>query len=85
VTCRPTYIQPSPSNAHCGACHHTLSGISAFDRHRRAGECLSPRAIGLRADHKGIWRYPAPDLTTRDAWPQRDADAAAEVADRSAS
>lgn len=72
MTCRQTCIQPSPSQAHCGSCHHTLSGITAFDRHRRGGVCLSPLAIGLRADHKGVWRFPAPDATKRTAWPQRD-------------
>lgn len=71
MACRPTCIPPSPTNAHCGACHHTFSGVTAFDRHRRAGECLSPLAIGLRADRKGIWRYPAPDPTQRIVWPQR--------------
>lgn len=36
--------------AHCGACHITFSGDSAFDRHRR-GEgdrrCLDPASVGL--------------------------------------
>lgn len=72
MTCRPTCIQPSPSNAHCGAhgCHQTFGSVSAFDRHRRNGVCLSPLAIGLRADRKGVWRYPAPDPTKAGVWPQ---------------
>jgi hypothetical protein len=79
VTCRPTCIQPSPSNAHCGACHHTFSGVSAFDRHRRGGECINPRDLGLHADPRGVWRYPAPDPTKRAVWPQRDEVPAAPV------
>jgi len=71
VTCRPTCIQPSPTNAHCGACHHTFGGITGFDRHRRAGECINPRDLGLHADPRGVWRQPAPDPTKRDAWPQQ--------------
>jgi hypothetical protein len=70
MSCRPTCIQPSPSNAHCGACHHTFSGVSAFDRHRRGGECINPRDLGLHADPRGVWRYPAPDPTKRAVWPQ---------------
>jgi hypothetical protein len=71
MSCRPTCIQPSPSNAHCGACHRTFGSVSAFDRHRRGEQCLSPLTIGLHADRGGIWRYPAPDDTKRSAWPQR--------------
>lgn len=56
MACRPTCIQPSPTNAHCSACHHTFGGITGFDRHRRAGECLKARDIGMHADHNGIWR-----------------------------
>lgn len=73
MSCRTTCIQPSPSNAHCSACHHTFSGITAFDRHRRAGACLSPLTIGLHADRRGVWRHPGPDDTQRSAWPQRAA------------
>lgn len=79
MPCRPTCIQPSPTQAHCGSCHRTLSGITAFDRHRRAGQCLSPLAIGLHADPRGIWRFPAPDPTVRTIWPQRAEPVAAEV------
>ncbi len=35
------------STAHCGACHHTFTGVSAFDQHRRHGECVYPPAAGL--------------------------------------
>jgi hypothetical protein len=32
---------------HCPTCHRTFSGVTHFDRHRRAGECLDPAGIGL--------------------------------------
>ncbi|MEV6633897.1 hypothetical protein AB0M54_24410 [Actinoplanes sp. NPDC051470] len=56
MSCRRTCIQPSPTNAHCGACHVTFGAITSFDRHRRGGECIDPREIGLNRDHNGIWR-----------------------------
>lgn len=56
MTCRPTCIQPSPSNAHCGACHHTFGSVTGFDRHRRGGECLDPSALSMHQDHRGVWR-----------------------------
>lgn len=72
MTCRPTCIQPSPSNAHCGACHHTFGSVTGFDRHRRGGECLKARDLRMVADRNGIWRFPAPDPTVRAIWPQRE-------------
>ncbi|MFC7276250.1 hypothetical protein ACFQS1_19835 [Paractinoplanes rhizophilus] len=48
---------------------HTQTYFTAFDRHRRAGACLSPLAIGLRADRRGIWRFPPQDPTQRVIWP----------------
>lgn len=56
MTCLATCIQPSPSNAHCMVCHATFGGITGFDRHRRAGECLDPAALNMHADHRGVWR-----------------------------
>lgn len=40
---------------HCGACHHTFTGVSAFDAHRRRGECLPPDAAGLVLNERGRW------------------------------
>lgn len=61
------------SRAHCGGCHTTFSGDSAFDRHRRGDDgrqCLDPDAAGLVPrenrlggviwGHPGTWR-PEPD------------------------
>jgi len=76
MSCTPTCVKPSPTNAHCGACHQTFGGVTGFDRHRRGGECLTARDIGMHADRNGVWRYAGPDPTARPIWPQRDADQA---------
>lgn len=58
MTCTPTCVKPSPSNAHCSACHETFGSVSGFDRHRRAGACVDPVTIpGQRLTDGGIWRY----------------------------
>lgn len=72
MPCADTCVKPSPTNAHCSACHRTFGGITGFDRHRRGGQCLSPLTLDMHADHNGIWRSAAPDPTVRPAWPQRD-------------
>lgn len=36
------------NTSHCGSCHVIFSGVTSFDRHRRAGLCLDPAAAGLR-------------------------------------
>ena len=58
MTCTTTCVQPSPSNAHCAACHRTFGSVSGFDRHRRGGECVDPATIGeLRLTDRGLWRF----------------------------
>lgn len=34
---------------HCGGsgCHQTFTGLSAFDAHRRGGQCNAPDSVGL--------------------------------------
>lgn len=61
MTCAPTCIQPSPAQAHCGACHITWSGITGFDQHRRDGQCLTPESIGYTRDPRGVYRAPITD------------------------
>lgn len=56
MSCQPTCVQPSPSNAHCAACHTTFGGITGFDRHRRGGECLIPADLAMHPDGRGVWR-----------------------------
>lgn len=58
VPCLTDCIKPSPSQAHCGACHTTFGGVSGFDRHRRDGQCLTPDAIGYTPDTRGVYRAP---------------------------
>ena len=50
--------------SHCGACHLLFSSLSAFDRHRRAGQCLPPAEVGLVARQQSyglLWGWPGPD------------------------
>lgn len=57
MACTDTCQRPTPTQAHCGACHRTFGAVSGFDRHRRAGECLDPAALGM-AEGGRIWRMP---------------------------
>ena len=64
MTCIMTCIQPSPTQAHCGAanCHETFGAVSGFDRHRRGGLCVDPSTIkGLHRAPNGIWRWDGRD------------------------
>jgi hypothetical protein len=58
--------------AHCGNCHRTFSGTSAFDQHQTAWtpgtDCPDPRTRGLIATTKkygDLWSWPAQDPTRR--------------------
>lgn len=33
--------------SHCGTCHRTFSGVTAFDAHRRNGGCVDPATLGM--------------------------------------
>lgn len=35
------------STAHCGACHHTFTGVTAFDKHRVRYKCVDPASVDL--------------------------------------
>lgn len=56
MTCTSTCIQPSPTNAHCGACHVTFGSVRGFDLHRRGGECYGPALTRMHQDGRGVWR-----------------------------
>lgn len=57
MSCPPGCARPTPAQAHCPTCHATFGGVTAFDRHRRDGRCVDPRALGMvRRD--GVWRQP---------------------------
>lgn len=57
---------------HCGACHHTFSGVDLFDKHRSQygehGACLNPADLTIRKGPRtgepvmhlrdGIWSGP---------------------------
>lgn len=49
ITCSCGAGWRSRRAAHCAACHLTFSSDSAFDAHRRAGQCLDP-ATATRRD-----------------------------------
>jgi len=44
---------------HCGSCHKLYSGLTAFDAHRKGGECLLPGDAGLVKGEDGVWRSPS--------------------------
>ncbi len=49
------------AQAHCGVCHDTFSGVTAFDRHRSNGKCKSPDTVGLELRTSGatpVWAFP---------------------------
>lgn len=35
------------NTCHCDGCHHTFTGITTFDQHRRGGACKTPADAGL--------------------------------------
>lgn len=50
--------------SHCSGCHETYSSLSAFDAHRKGGQCHAPAAVGLIARRKpfgDLWGWPAPE------------------------
>ena len=38
-SCNPAIPAHGDSTAHCGACHESFAGLTAFDRHRTGGTC----------------------------------------------
>lgn len=66
--------------SHCGGCHVTLTGLTAFERHRRGMRCNPPETVGLVAREKPfglLWGMPAPENGY--AWRRSD-DTAGEAA-----
>lgn len=60
MSCHPSCVRPSTTQAHCGTCHVTFGGVYNFDRHRARGVCTPPAALGLLLTN-GIWREPPSD------------------------
>ena len=52
----------------CAGCRHLFSSDTAFNAHRRVGQCLDPRGVGLvgrpsrTAPGEVIWAFPASDV-----------------------
>jgi len=52
----------------CAGCRHLFSSDTAFNAHRRVGQCLDPRTVGLvgrpsrTAPGEVIWAFPASDV-----------------------
>ena len=52
----------------CAGCRHLFSSDTAFTAHRRVGQCLDPRGVGLvgrpsrTAPGEVIWAFPASDV-----------------------
>ena len=59
--CGQTCSTPTPSQAHCPTCHRTFGGVTGFDAHRSAGDCLDPSTKGY-VETKGIWRLPIDEV-----------------------
>ncbi len=47
--CRCGVRWAGSNTCHCGApgCHRTFTGVSAFDLHRRGGQCADPATVGM--------------------------------------
>lgn len=58
MSCEPSCIRPTPSQAHCPTCHRTFGGVRGFDDHRHNGTCLDPTTKGYVRSASGIWRTP---------------------------
>lgn len=42
---------------HCAACHHTFSGITGFDTHKKMDGCRPPETCGLILRDQ-VWHWP---------------------------
>ena len=60
------------NTCHCGGCHFTFTGITAFDAHRRGSICNSPIGIGLEPNDRAYecYGYPA-DPEKPNHWGQK--------------
>lgn len=59
MTCTTACRKPNGNQAHCGACHETFSGITAFDHHRIGPvderTCVTPTDCGMHLNAYGVW------------------------------
>lgn len=61
MSCTTACVAPSPSQAHCSACHTTFGGVAAFDAHNVGGRCRPPAEIGCVDNGHGVYRVPLTD------------------------
>lgn len=54
------------NTCHCGGCHETFTGITAFDAHRVGGVCSWPVKVGLVLNARGYWASPAAEVDWRE-------------------
>lgn len=54
------------NTAHCAGCHTTFTGITAFDAHRRGGECIPAECVGLSLTKRAYpcYGYPSDENDT---------------------
>jgi hypothetical protein len=65
MSCTKKCHNPSPSQAHCAACHHTFAGVGWFDEHRVNGKCIEPTLNGRLAGRNGVYDTPEGHLATQ--------------------
>ncbi|SED51902.1 hypothetical protein SAMN04490240_4092 [Rhodococcus pyridinivorans] len=51
------------NTCHCSGCHTTFTGITAFDAHRRGGQCIPAESAGLTLTKRAYpcYGYPSDD------------------------
>jgi hypothetical protein len=61
ITCACGAKWTGTGRTHCAApgCHRLFSGLTAFDAHRKGGECLLPGDAGLVKREDGVWAFPS--------------------------
>lgn len=56
------------NTGHCMACHTTFTGITAFDAHRRSGQCIPASAAGLSLTKRAYPCYGLPGDENSEWW-----------------
>lgn len=57
MPCNAQCSKPTKTQAHCGACHVTFTGVNTFDVHRNGGVCATPQSMGF-IEVDGLWTTP---------------------------
>jgi hypothetical protein len=59
------------NTCHCSGCHLTFTGLTAFDAHRRGGECRPADSVGLSLTKRAYPCYGYPSDDTGAWWGDR--------------